>query len=245
MGFRTKTIWMSDSPFDVDGYDSVCFYSCPSRADLPGFTREDRATIVVDLTKGAEKVWGEIAPKCRTAIRRSEKEGIEVTMDRDHQEFLRLNEEFRSEKGLDHNTFPLDFMEAHGKLFLARENGALLSGILFLEDDRRILGVLAASRRLEVDRAKGTAIANANRLLWWSAMEHAMEGGLETMDMGGYYVGKEPNPQMEGINEFKRRFGGKVVDSYVYRKDYTRRIRIAREVKQRLDRVPLIAGLLH
>jgi lipid II:glycine glycyltransferase (peptidoglycan interpeptide bridge formation enzyme) len=44
---------------------------------------------------------------------------------------------------------------------------------------------------------------------------------MSTYDMGGYYTGKEPDPQKEGINRFKDSFGGQVVTHYIYQKDYS------------------------
>ena len=226
MGFKTRTIWLSDSPFDVEGIDSAYFYACRTKVDMPGFLRKDLATIEIDLTKDIDHVWSMLNSKCRSGIRRAERDGVDVQIDRDHEAFLKLNEEFRDVKGLDHNTFPLDFVQEKGK------DGELIGGVLFLADERALLGVISASRRLDIEKDMRCNVANANRLLWWSAIRYAKEKGLEVVDMGGYYVGAEPNPQAEGINEFKRRFGGKIVNSFEYSKDYTLRIKIAHRLQR-------------
>ena len=232
--FKTRTIWLSDQPFDVDGIDSICFHACRTKMDMPGFLREDRATIEIDLARDLDQLWSKVSSKCRSGIRRAEKDGVVVHMDRGHEEFLKLNEEFRAVKGLDHNTFPLGFTKEKGKLFIAEMNGEMVGGVLFLNDERTLLGVISASRRLDVEGDNRCNISNANRLLWWSAIEYGKENGLERVDMGGYYVGSEPNPQAEGINEFKRRFGGEVVNSYEYRRDYTFKIRMAHMLQKKI-----------
>lgn len=234
LGFKTRTIWLSDKPFDVDGIDSVYFHACRTKMEMPGFQREDRATIVIDLARDMDELWSKVSSKCRSGIRRAEGDGVIIHMDRDHEAFLRLNEEFRAVKGLDHNTFPLSFTQEKGRLFIAEMDGEMVGGVLFLDDGKTLLGLLSASRRLDVEDGRRCDVSNANRLIWWRAIEYAKENGLEQVDMGGYYIGSEPNPQAEGINEFKRRFGGEVISSYEYRKDYTLKIRMARMVQQKI-----------
>ena len=39
-GFKTKTIWFSDAPFEVNGYDGVVFRACTDNVDLEGFLSE-------------------------------------------------------------------------------------------------------------------------------------------------------------------------------------------------------------
>jgi hypothetical protein len=233
LGFKTRRIWLSSRPFDVEGIDSVCFHACRTKMDLPGFHREDRATIVIDVTRDMDHIWGMMSPKCRSGIRRAERDGGMVHMDRGHKEFLKLNEEFRTQKGLDYNTFPLSFAQERGKLFTAEMNGQMVGGILFIDDGETLLGLISASRRLNVEGEMVSSISNVNRLLWWRAIEYARENGLSMVDMGGYYIGSEPDPQSEGINEFKRRFGGEIVNSYEYRKDYTFKIKIAHALQRR------------
>ena len=234
MGFKTRTIWLSDSPFDVEGIDSAYFYACRTKVDMPGFLRKDLATIEIDLTKDIDHVWSMLNSKCRSGIRRAEKDGVIIHMDQGHEVFLKLNDEFRTMKGLDHHTFPIAFAKEKGKLFIAEMNGEIISGILFLNDGNTLLGMISASRRMDTENGALRNISNANRLLWWSAIDYAKESGLDQVDMGGYYIGSEPNPQAEGINEFKRRFGGEVIRSYEYRKDYTFKIRMAHLLQRKL-----------
>lgn len=228
-GLRIKNVWLSEAPFDQEGLDSISFISCRGKVDLPGFDREDRSTIVVDLRKGIDQVWTGINSKCRSDIKKAEKDNFRISIDDRYEDFIGLNRSFRDLKGLDEHEFSLDFMKRYCTLFTAERDGQLLGGILFLKDDSCLLGLISATRRLDADRDLRADIARMNRLLWWEAIKHGSEGGLATLDMGGYYTGTEPDPQKEGVNEFKRRFGGTVIGDYIYRKDYTLKMKLVRK----------------
>ncbi len=234
-GFKTQTIWFADEPYDVEDVDSICFLACKKKVDLDGFERKDLATIVIDLNQGLDAVWNGFSSKCRSAIRKAEKEGVEIRIDQDHEGFIRLNESFRDDKGLTPDSRSPEFMKKNGVLITAHLGGELISGVFFITDSKNILGLLAASKRLEVDDAMRPMIANANRLVFWEGMKYGKEKGMEMYDLGGYYVGTEPDPEKERINEFKRRFGGKIVEDFNYQKDYSLKIRMARKARGSLQ----------
>lgn len=237
-GFRTRTIWFAEEPYDMQDVDSVCFLACKKKIDLDGFEREDGATMIIDLKAGTDAIWSGFASKCRSAIRKAEKEGTEVRINQDYEGFIALNDNFREEKGLPADSRTPAFMKAHGVLFTAWLNGELVSGVYFLKDEHNMLGLLAASKRLEAEsNERRTSIANANRLLFWEGMKYGVENGFEVYDLGGYYNGKEPDPEKERINEFKRRFGGTVVDDYIYRKDYSLKMKMARVAMNSMHKV--------
>jgi hypothetical protein len=68
---------------------------------------------------------------------------------------------------------------------------------------------------------KQSLIGAANRLKIWEAIQYAKNAGIGKFDMGGYYTGKKADPQKEGINIFKKSFGGDIVTNYIYEKDYS------------------------
>ena len=197
--------------------------------DLDGFKREDRSTIVIDLTKGIDHIWNDINSKCRADIRKAEKEPIETNIDDNYENFIELNRRFRNIKGLDSNEFSLDYMKKYCTLLSAKFDGKTVAGILFISDGTRMRGLIAANARLDSPMAKQANIAKINRLLWWEAIRYGREKGISLFDMGGYYTGPEPNIQLEGVNEFKRRFGGTVIGDYYYTKNYTYKVRLAKE----------------
>ena len=181
-GVRTKTIWFSERPFDIDNVDSVNFLSCKEKVEAEGFAREDLATIVLDLRRGEETIWKNMNKRYRMEIRRAMREGVEVTTNSDHQAFLRMNEDFRTSKNLPPYSYSEDFMRKNGTLFISKCQGEMLGGAFFLHDDRNMLGMFSASIRLNVHEDVKNNIASSNRLLKWEAIRYGLENGLENFD---------------------------------------------------------------
>jgi hypothetical protein len=63
------------------------------------------------------------------------------------------------------------------------------------------------------DNAARAAITRANRYLVWSDMLRFREGGIKYFDFGGWFHG-DLTPDMVNINNFKAKFGGRVVREY-------------------------------
>jgi hypothetical protein len=141
-GIRSRTIWLSERPYDVDDVDCITFNACSNKVDLDGFQRDDRSTIVIDLSKGIETIWNNMNSKCRSEIKKAEKGDVEVVVNKDHEAFAELNQKFRSLKGLDRNEFTPEFMKSYCTLFLALSGGEPIGGILFISDGIKPLDLL-------------------------------------------------------------------------------------------------------
>jgi hypothetical protein len=221
-GFKTKTIWFSDSPFDVRGYDAVTFHACTENVDLKGFTKREFTTLMIDLTRDLDAIWRNMSrTSCRERIKKAVKEGVKVRIDEGYEDFAEIHQRLRMAKGLPVHEMNTDFLKKYGTLFVSVIDGEIMGGQFFLRDDRHMRWLFNASRRLESGDAQASVIGAANRLLAWNAIQHGKNAGIETFDLGGYYTGEEPDPQMEGVNYFKSRFGGEIVTLYIYEKDYS------------------------
>jgi lipid II:glycine glycyltransferase (peptidoglycan interpeptide bridge formation enzyme) len=220
--FRTKTIWFSDVPFDVTGYDGVAFHACTKNVNLKGFSKEEFTTLVIDLNQDLDSIWKMMSKSdCRQAINKAVKDGVIIRINQDYEIFHNLNREFRDKKEIGEFNLDIDYMKKNGTLFLAEIDGNVISGQFYLNDERNFRWLLGASRRFEVTGEMKRSVSNAYRLIIWEAIKYAKERGIVNFDMGGYYTGKEPDPQKEGINKFKKTFGGQLVNQYIYQKDYS------------------------
>ena len=227
--FRTKEIWFSDYLFDVKGYDGVTFRACKNKIDIKGFTREEFTTLVIDLTQDLEVILGNMSKSsCRYAINRAIRDGVEIRINENYEEFYEINRSFRKNKGLPLGSETVEFMEKYGTLFIAGSDGKILGGQLYLEDESNIRWLLGASKRLEVNKEKATLIGNANRLMVWEAIKYAKENGMFEFDLGGYTGGDNKDT----IDIFKQSFGGKLTIHYSYRKDYSKIYKIAKKAYQ-------------
>jgi hypothetical protein len=221
--FRTKTIWFSDVPFDITGYDGVAFYECTRDVNKNGFSKEEFTTMVIDLTQDLDTIWGNMhRTACRREIERAKKDGVVIRVNQDYDTYFNLHSEFRKLKGWSKpNTIDVEFMKKNGTLFLAEFEGEIIGGQFYLSDDKNFRTLIGSSRRLEKDSISPRISGESNRLLIWEAIKYAKERGIVNFDLGGYYTGKDPDPQKEGINKFKDSFGGKVGTHYNYHKDYS------------------------
>jgi len=219
--FKRKEIWFGDRPFDVDGVDEVVFRSCKENIQLDGFQTEVFTTMVIDLNNDVEYIWQNMDFSMQKAIKRAIREGITVRLNEDHENFYRLNCLFRQQKGEAITVADVEFMKKYGPLFTAYFENRLLAGQFYLEDAENIRGLASASLRLQADEDIAGLVGRANRLLYWEAIKYAKQKGIKVFDMGGYYTGEKKDEQKEGINQFKKKFGGQIVTHYIHQKYYS------------------------
>jgi len=237
--FKVKEIWFAEHPFDVENCDSVSFKACKHKVDIKGFIGEEHVTLIIDLAKSLDEIWKSMdKSSCRYAINRAIKDGVKVKRNQNHDEFFGIYYSFRKKKGLSNfaSMFydsELEIMEKrYGTLFVAEYDEEILGGAYFLEDEENMRWLVGASKRLEVGREKATLIGNANRLLIWEAMKYAKEKGVKEFDLGGYSMeaDKNKNDPRYGINKFKRSFGGELEIRHFYYKDYSKLIKLIRDI---------------
>ena len=222
--FRVKEIWFSEYPFEVNDCDVVRFSECRNKVDLGGFTCRPFTTSIIDLTEDLEKIRRSMSKSsCRYAIKRAERDGVIVEINRNYREFQEINTSFRSAKRLsDYSKDLTNIIKRHGVLFTARYKGEILAGSAFLTDGDTIRWLVGASKRLQVDADRATLIGNANKLIIWDAIKYAKTLGMKEFDMGGIYVGKYKDDQRYTINKFKLGFGGELKTYYDYQKVYSK-----------------------
>lgn len=233
--FKTYVVWFSEAPFDIDGASGVTFMSCPKRVDLPGFSRKEQSTIVFNLDMSEDGLWRNLGKTSRQRIRKAEKEGVRIRINKGHEEFIKLNDRFRKLKGLPPHSVTSDYMERYGILFSAFLNDEILAGCFNLSDGQNMRGMIGATARLEVAPERRSMVSNANRMLEWEMIKYARAKAMDTYDLGGYYTGELPDPEKSNINVFKDSFGGKLVTRYDYRKDYSPVLKGVRTAMKALD----------
>ena len=166
----------------------------------------------------------------RYGIRRAEKEGIEVQINKNHNQFFQIYKSFLQKKGLISlfdifgvGNVPVDILKKYGTLIVTLYNGEVLSGGIYLENNCCIKGWIGASKRFEVDKKTKRLISYSNRLIEWEAIKYAKDKGIEEFDFGGLWPENEAeiDQAKKGINSFKLGFGGNIVTRYSYQKIYS------------------------
>lgn len=176
-----------------------------------GFQYEDHLNYIIDLSRGADKVWNEMHKKRRNSIRKSLNFRTQVTIVRNPQE---LSNSYHILKKLykrigiplpDYTLFSNTFKE------------------LFLDDKVFCLNAICQEKTIGtmwifhyndtsynwyLGSDKDYADKNLNDLLMWKAIKLSVAKGMLYFDLGG--AGKPD--QKYGVRDYKKKFGGKEVN---------------------------------
>lgn len=180
--------------------------------------QENTATICIDLDPALDTLLKGIAKNTRYEIRQAEKLGNRVRTSRNGAEqtkaFLALFNDFARSKPEVRtiNENKLNHYQGHSDTFLVHLDDKLVCGHVLLYDTqlRRTRLLYSASRRFddcEAARLSGTL----NRYLHWYEIQTYKEEKCEIYDMGGISTGVNA-----GIDQFKKLFGGRIVNEYTY-----------------------------
>ena len=179
----------------------------------------ERHTVVLDIVHD-EKALLHGMRGAERKIRKAEREGVEVTearsladveayhaLSRDTADRIRTRSRFTE--------LPLAFFvevwrrmvpAGHARIFLARHEGQLIAGNLFVIHGDTMLYYQGASTR---DRAQ--TLRQAPAACFWAAIRAARALGLGRFDFGGCTPTNDPSDQRYGVWEFKKKWGGELV----------------------------------
>lgn len=222
--FRKKWIWF-ENPHDVRGVDMATFFSYEN-VTVPGFTKSAGVTSVIRLSQSLDDIWARMRKDfIRLQIERGLRHGITVVQDDNFDEFQPILEEFRRSKGLGREDYRV--LRAHGTLFSAYLEGAMIAGGVFIADERRLRVWMLASRRLD-EGAGGTMrqrIGEANRMILWEAIRYAKRAGMEIFDFCGLDIPEKEGGPLPPLTVYKEAFGGERRGQYYYTKAYSTALR--------------------
>jgi lipid II:glycine glycyltransferase (peptidoglycan interpeptide bridge formation enzyme) len=235
--FNIKEVHFSDYPQDIEGCDYLNFQYCKNKVNTKGFTCKKEFTLVIDLTQDLDTIWQCMDKKSvRYRIKRAQREGIKICVNKDYEGFFQLYRLFMQKKRLKSifdvfgvGSVTLETMKKYGTLFAAEYDGEILAGTIFLEDDYNIKAWIGASKRFDSDRTKVLMASNADRLVDWELIKYAKEKGIKEFDIGGLWSKEEEakDKEKKGINSHKLELGGKVITCYSYQKFYSKKFLLA------------------
>lgn len=213
-------IWF-DASATASGVDVAEFYHLPEPLD--GCRCVDFYTILFDLRKPEDALFGAIRPEARRQIRRIGESGDVVY---EHwfpappeplQRFFAAYDELAAQKGLAALDQPLT-------------RGYADAGVLDLSLARKADGMAlawhanyrAAGRMRQLhsiaffrqDREERNLIGRAHRWQTWQDVKRAKTDGLAWFDLGGWYQGTA-DAELLKVNAFKEEFGGEIVRLYI------------------------------
>jgi lipid II:glycine glycyltransferase (peptidoglycan interpeptide bridge formation enzyme) len=182
-----------------------------------GFTRnpetvQPRRTLIVDILGDDEEQLKGLPKDTRYGVRRSEREGVEVSVTsepaQDLEDFLQLLEDTagRQEFAIRPRSYYRDFLrDLPAHLVLARHEG------------RAVAGAVAVTFGEEAYYLFGASIPDRQNLyapyrVQWEVMNVAREAGATRYDMWGGVPGdpEDSGHPLWGVYQFKKKFGGRV-----------------------------------
>jgi FemAB-related protein (PEP-CTERM system-associated) len=175
-------------------------HSAPLAADWP--VRTDKVAMVLELPTTSSALWQALGSKLRSQVKRPQKEG--ATLERGGAELVPAFYRVFAENMRDLGTpvYPLAFFQAIARTFPDRVEVVVVR----VKGEAAAAGFLLANgRTLEIPWASSLRRHNpigANMLLYWAALEGAVEKGFAAFDFGR-------STREGGTYRFKRQWGAK------------------------------------
>ncbi len=162
--------------------------------------RQDKVSMILDLTGGEEQIWKALPAKVRNQVRKAEKSGL--TIQRGGKELL---EEFYS-------VFAMNMRDlgspVHSRAFfdhMANEFGPRLRVVLVKDKDFTVGGLISLVFKDTVLVPWASCLREyfpkcPNNLMYWNTIQESCAKGFKAFDFGRSSVGS-------GTYEFKRQWG--------------------------------------
>ena len=203
-----------------------------------GYEYEEHINYLIDLNIPTNNLWGQLSKSRRNGINRGMRRGVTVDeiIDRDTILIIYklLKETYRTAKvpfadiSLLESIFDVLVPKNMVKFFIAKEGNTCIGTIILLTYKDIIFDWYAGAPR-EYSRLC------PNDILAWHAIEWGLNNGYNTFDFGG--AGK-PNKEY-GVREFKKQFGGKLVNFGRYTKIHSpMKLRAAKKMFELYKRLP-------
>lgn len=184
-----------------------------------GYQREDDLNFLIDLNKSEEDIWNSMHKKRRYGVRKA-KENVAIKEAENYgdlKSFYELLKETSDNAKIPIKNFKLfcniyDKLIPKGmaKLFLATHNGTCIAGILVLTYKNIIYDWYAGSTRKFIS-------LYPNDYLVWHVLLWGSRNGYTTFNFGG---AGSPHKKY-GVREFKKSFGGKLVNCGIWTKTHS------------------------
>jgi lipid II:glycine glycyltransferase (peptidoglycan interpeptide bridge formation enzyme) len=189
---------------------NTIFRTYPDGADAAPY-----GSYVIDLTQPEETLWSNLHSKHRNVIRNAIKKGVKIrngiedcriaheliqsTLKRSKLGFMNFNEFKRTVTDLGENI----------KIFIAEYDGAA-NGCAVIPFSGHSAYYLYGGSILQ-------PLTGATNLLQWEAIRQFRNLGVKNYDFVGVRINPEKGSKQDGLMMFKERFGGKLINGYIWK----------------------------
>ena len=207
-GFPYSQKWFARCRAGTDVFGFAAYYQYLGTSVPFLFIRRPFTTIHIDLQRDPESIQADMQKTVRYKIRRAENEGLSWEAGVDVRDFAAFHGAFAREKGIE--GIDLRRIGSFGSALVlsrATTNGTTLAQHAHLVDEKESRARLVYSSSGRFEGLDPALVGRANRWCHWKDMLHFREMGIRTYDMGGF-APQTQDRTLEGINEFKKGFGG-------------------------------------
>ena len=199
----------------------TAYMDCYSAQKPVLFSTELRHTLLTDLTPAEATIFASFPKDTRSQILRCEREKhFTLNLQTRLEQFIPLYNRFAQARHL--SLFSADDAAQIGRqnycIFSIDHQGQpLICHLYLISPATGVVNLLISAttlvyqNNLEMRRYMG----HANRCLHWQGMRHFKAAGFHTYDWGGYALNTD-DPNLQGINRFKRTFNGQLTPIYNY-----------------------------
>ena len=188
--------------------------------EMLGYNFEDHLNFLVDLTKPKEELWSHLSKSRRRFIRKAREKGVTVEEIKDRELILPFYELLQQTYKQARVPLPhISFFESAFDILIPKK---LLKFFMVKYNDEYIGGIMTPIYKgviteLSVTGSREHSKRYPSDIITWHPIEWGSENGYHTFDFLG--AGK---PDVEyGVREFKRQFGGELVNFGRYKKIYS------------------------
>jgi hypothetical protein len=172
-------------------------------------------TYIIDLTQPEEALWGNLSSSHRRKVRLAMKEGVQIRSGLEYLEpaYTLVRDTFKRSK--------LGFMgyDAFKRMILAL-GGNIKIFVAVLKDKIQGCTVVPYSRHSAYYVYGGSIqepAPGATNLLHWEGIKQFREMGAGRYDFVGVRIDPAKGSKQEGLQVYKQRFGGRLVQGYMWK----------------------------
>jgi hypothetical protein len=216
-GCRVRHIWLAPKPLLSSAAGFCVYYNCASTRSWPGFVRERKRKMAVDISAGGEAVVAAMGQDARYKLRRAQREGGKAVKDTDMAGFLGFYNDFAAAKKLPlMDGRHLEVYWPHmvvTTMWIDNERASSHAWVISSEEKKASLMWAPSCFRQISGSQERNRLSRAHLLHYLDDMMIAAEAGCTTYDFG--YFG-QLSEEMEAVNRFKSQFPCTHVDVSTY-----------------------------
>lgn len=177
---------------------------------------------IIDLSLSEDELWDNVHSKHRNVIKKSEKDGVEIisgVTDKLIEDYHAIDKETwkrsnQSAVGLEALKKQVYALGDNAIIYIAYLDGEPQSGAFFWYNMQMCYYMYGAN----CDKPH----TGAGNLLQWQAIRDMKAKGVKKYSFVGCRINEDENSKYHGIQRFKERFGGELVQGYLFKIDYNK-----------------------